>query len=561
MKYSFLLAIILLASASALDINFEEPTGEYAYGTIPVIVQLIDNTTEIQDAELTAELREGNVVIETKELVKGNTYTCSFEIKEAGSYTVKVYAEYNGSDYENSSSFKVTTSKLFLEITSPENKTYASSPDIKASVKAAGKFVHDAQVTAKINSDDTEIELTVPEGRSYYRAETELGPGYYQIIVTAEKDEQTVQETVDFTITGEINGVFIPGEQKMEIKRAAPVKSKYSVGSKTDINILLVNTATGEKLRKSNAIVEARVITPSIIKEIRLAYKDDQVNPMYTTPLLLDEKGWYEILVTASLEGYSNTSTVFPAIKAGEEVVPLPEAMGCANGFCMKIHAPDFGQTFPVNDTVSLKVQVLEDTNEHPPISDAEVIASTDSDSTTLEYEKNGYYSGEIGPLKEGGHEVTFTATWKDQLNSNSTSFYVSPSRLMIKLVYPMSGDNITEEYITVQVQVLDESGETVAGANARANIETPSKAVHNIDLARNAETGYYESSFTFTDAGVYSVKVIASEQGYVSNSKEFEFTHWKEEAQPLSLGDDWLLIVLIIGIAVVALAIWKAFL
>jgi hypothetical protein len=554
---------VLLASACAFEIGFDEPTGEYAYGTIPVVARFTNDSHAITNASLKAELLKGKVILDTKQMTRsGDKYTSSFSIEESGTYAIKASTSYGETLYENSTSFEVNSSKISLVIASPENKTYAASPPLKASVTAAKQFVHDATVNAIVYRSDVKYaELELPEGRNYYEQSTSLVPGFYKVVVTASSGGQKISGSVEFTITGEVNGTFIPGNMLLEIARAPPLANKYATGTKTEINVVLVDKASGQKLRKPEADVEARVLTPSATKEIKLAYKDDAVNPTYSTPLLLDEKGWYEIIIKASLQGYSNATLLFPPLKSGEEPLQLPADMGCANSMCLKLHAPASGETFPANETVKVRVQLLEDVEEHPPISGAKITARTGAEKAELSYEKNGYYTGELGPLQNGEYGLTVTADWQGKSVANTTSFTVSPDKLLIELVYPAQGENVTEEFITIQARVVDQGGEVVAGANARAIVTTPTNALHEAILERNAETGNYEASYTFSEGGAHKVKVVASKQGFVSASKEFSFDHWVAEQKPFSVSEqDILLIALLVGIIIVLLAVWKAF-
>lgn len=559
--------LLLLSTATAVEINFIEPSKtEYSFGEIPVKVEILNYTDFGNISSTTFELMRDNVILETKEAVeKDGMYVSSFSIETQGEYTLKatVKLDKDGeqSQYSNTTSFTINSSRIALSLVSPGNMTYASSPEIKVTVTASGVFVHSADVKAVIYSNGSKVtEFTVPEGRNYYRKTTSLTPGFYKLHVTASKDGQSVTDEVEFTITGEVNGTFIPGNKLLKINRISPVASKFEVGSKTDIIVQLIDVASGSKLRKPDADVEAKVITPSATRIIKLAFKDDIANPTYTTPLLLNEKGWYEIVVKANLKGYENATLYFPPIKVGKESVQLPAEMGCAQGICMKIITPKINDVLPINDTIKISVQLLQDTEEYPPISDATVTARVESENIQLEYQKNGNYYGELGPLKEGSYELTVMADWKDASISNTSVFMVSPNQLKIVPVVPTPGENVTEKGITVQVDVLDQDGDVVAGANVRAIITTPVGYVHDLRLKRNAETGHYEAKLTLTDVGTHSMKIIASEPGYVSAVKEFNFEYWEAEESLPFTQNELMLIVLIIGIVLVLLAIWKAF-
>lgn len=560
-----LLAIILLAGAAnaALVINFEEPSGEYAFGTIPVLANFTNGSETITDASLKAELKKGNVVLDTEEMVRtGDLYSCSFNIEEGGDYTVRAFTTYLEESYESTRDFSVNSTRISIEIVSPENKTYMFSPEFKVNVLGAGKFVHGAEVSALVyRGGEEKEERLLPEGNGFYRASTDLIPGFYRIEVKASKDGQEVEEEVEFIVSGEVNGTFIPGEKIMTIERAPPLSSKYQVGSKTSINVLLIDKLTGEKMRVSDADVEAEVVTPSKTREIKLAYEDDMLNPKYTGELLLDEKGWYEISISAFLDGYSNATLEFTPINVGSEVIELPADMGCAEGICIKVHYPVMGETYPMNDTVPVRLQLLEDTDSKPPIDDAQVWAKNDQDEENLSYDKNGYYEGEIGPLQEGEQEVMFLAEWEDVAISNTTSFFVSPDRLKIALVNPKEGSNVTEEFVMLEVRVTDQEGEVIPGVNARAVITSPTKALSNPKLSRNAETGNYEEEYTFSEEGTHKVKVVVSKPGFVSATREFSFRHEKEEETMQFDSTAILVVVLLVGIVLVLLAVWKGLL
>ncbi|MCD6414443.1 MAG: hypothetical protein J7L23_02330 [Candidatus Diapherotrites archaeon] len=561
--------ILLTATSMALNITFIEPSNTtYSYGEIPIKIEVSNHTDLGNISSVSFELKRGNVVLQTKDATEeGEVYASSFTIETAGEYEVKATVKFDNdggiTQQSNTTTFEVNSSKMSIILTSPRNITYAYSPEIKLSVDAGGVFIHDVKVTATIYSNGSKLsELNVPEGRNYYRQSTNLTAGFYRMELTASKGSQTVSTDVEFTITGEVNGTFIPGNKLLNIVRISPASSKFELGSKTKIEVQLIDISTGGKLRRSDADVEAKVITPSETKNIKLAFDDDISNPSYSAPLLLNERGWYEIFLETHLKGYENASLHFPPIKVGKEAVVLPADMGCAQGICMKIKSPKANEIFPINETIGLSVQLLEDDEEHTPISDAKVTASAGSENVVLDYQKNGEYYAEIGPLEEGNYDLTIAADWKNVGVTNTSSFTVSPNQLHIVPVFPVQDENITEKSITVQVDVLDQADDVVAGVNVRAIITTPSGFSHDLKLKRNAETGHYEAKFTFADTGNHSVKLTAMEPGYVSATKDFSFSHCEKEEQLLSTGqDELLLIVIIVGIVLVLLAIWKAFL
>jgi hypothetical protein len=113
---------------------------------------------------------------------------------------------------------------------------------------------------------------------------------------------------------------------------------------------------------------------------------------------------------------------------------------------------------------------------------------------------------------------------------------------------------------MTFKTEVTDDYGETIPEANVRAVITGPDGSTKNIKMERDLETGYYQTPFTFQKQGNYSLRVVASKYGFVSGQEENRFNVFLPQEEPFAFGESQvLLLVLLIGVIVVALALWKA--
>ncbi len=554
-----ILLLLLLSTAMAIQVNVSAPLGEYEHGTIPIKAQLLDDDGDPMTSvdEFRATLNEGGK--KTDQQIRltrdGNYYEGEFEVLEAGEYKTLFTAFWNDSEYSRTKYFDVNTSKMYVEILTPENKTYSGDIEISADVTMGESFVHGATVTAQIGSK----KLSMPEGQTHYRATATLAAGTYEMTVTAEKDDQTITAKQWFSVSGEIvtddnETGYIPGPRLFTLTKVTPDKGEYALGNEVEIGVMAIDN---ENQKMKDVDVVAQIKTPTGNLTLQLTLKDDILNPKYTATIMLSDNGFYEAYITATKEGYTNATAYFGPFRAGEDLPEMPEDVKCGKAFCIHVTSPDKYQTYSTNDSVSLRVQVIERT-AITPISNAAVTVSAAGSTATLDYDWNGYYQY-ASQYDEGEYTAQFIANYNGETVTSNVTFLVSPHSLVIMPITPQIGENVTTKFTNIQIKLTDESGEIVTGANVRAIIDTPNTGRHTISLDRDVETGYYKSKFTFSGSGTHTVKLVASKMGFVSGEQVYTFeASVPKEDSPIGT-QDIIVIALIIGVILIIATLWRA--
>ena len=549
-KVLALLLLVLAASAATLDLT--EPTGEYAQGVIPVSARFEAGET------VTFELLKGGMLLETKQYSSPTTdYSQSFNVTEQGTYTVRARISYNGTDYENTTSFDVTSSRIYLTILSPVDKTYYDSVQLEAEATQDNSFLHDADVTVVIG----ESSYSLPEGQNSYRLTVYLTPGYYTADFTASKGGESEAKSVSFVMGGEVTSgnetEYLPGTTPMEIRRVSPSRAQYSSGEEMEVTIYLLDNQNERVAGADTAVV---MKTPGgLEQQISLGETLVGGKTVYTVKYTFAEDGFYEVKATASKAGHKPAELYMPAIRVGEEAPELPEDVFCQYGMCIRVETPSETETYPDGTSVTMRVQLIEEAVR--PIADAVVTASWGNTTLELDYDWNGFYENITGNLTQGDHIVTFTASKGGVSVSKNITLHVSPDHLVIAPINPVPGGNSTDEFTTMQVRITDQNGEIVTGVNVRVIVTTPLTGTHTVQLSRNTGTGYYESEYTFADTGQYTLRLVASKIGFVSTEMVYTFDAVVAEEGFALTEEDVVIAALIIGVLLIIATLWKALL
>ncbi|MCK4327501.1 MAG: hypothetical protein KAW41_03420 [Candidatus Diapherotrites archaeon] len=545
-----LLLLVLAASAASLQIT--EPSGSYGHGTIPVSATFVAGET------VKFELMEGGKLLETSNVDSATAdYSTSFEVNEKGSYSVKATARHNETDYENSTSFEVTTSKIYVTILSPEDTIYYGAVLLEAEATQDDLFLHGADVAMEIGN----TTYSLPEAQNSYRAEAALGAGEHTAELTVSKGGQTASASVEFTVAGEAGEgnetIYVPGLKAMEIKRVSPTRAQYGPGEEMVISVYLLDN---QNQRVAGAGVSAIVKTPSGAEQnVALSEKLVGGKTVYEVDYLFAEDGFYEAKVTASKSGHKDVELYMPTIRVGEEAPELPEDVFCQYGICIRVESPSETETYPDGTSVKIKVQVIDESAS--PVADATVTAKWGNTTKALTYDWNGYYGNTTGNMSRGDYAVMLTAAKGGISVSKNITLHVSPDRLVIMPLNPLPGGNVTDDFTTMQVKLTDQDGETVTGANVRAVVTTPLTGTHTVQLSRNTATGFYESEYTFIDTGQYTLKLVASKIGYVSSESVYTFDVVVTEEGVRLTEEDVVIAALIIGVLLIIATLWKALL
>ena len=538
--------ILLVAAASAVGINFTEPSGTYNYGTIPVSASFEGNSS------VTFQLVKGGIVLDTKTV--GEPYSTSFEVLERGSYEIRASAEYNGTLYENSTAFEVNSSKVYITVLAPKNQTYSGTVPLEVVPMRDNSFLHGAEVTVTIAG----TAYTLPEGQNSYRSEAELGPGRYTAIASVEGEAASVSFTVAGAAAEGNETEYFPSLKSMEIKRISPNRAEYMPGDSADISAFLLGQ-DGQRI--SGATVKATIKSPDgLKKEIPLQETLISGKPVYKISYTFSQDGFYEVMVSATDEGYKNASSYMPPIKVGEEAPQLPKGVFCQQGLCIRVESPSETETYPDGSSVGMRIQLVEESTVSP-VAGANVTASWGNTTKALAYDWNGYYYNSTGNMSKGNYVITIHAEKDGAEVEKDTSLHISPDQLVISAISPAAGANVTTDFTTIQAKVADQNGEVVTNADVRAIVTTPLTGTRTVPLSRNTATGYYEAEYTFADSGQYTIKIVASKIGYVSSEALYTIDVAKPPENMQLTDQDVVIGALIVGVLIVIATLWKALL
>lgn len=446
-------------------------------------------------------------------------------------------------------------SGINITIHSPVNTTtYEGEFEIRVELTANNSFVSNATVTATINGQT----FDVPEGQNYYRTNVELDPGEKTLTIRASKNNTESIESMDFIVRGFIGEgnetEYVPGPLPLFIEKISPSVAKYPRGETLLISVHVLDI---KNAKLANVTVNAFIKTPTQNTTIGLTYISE-INPRYEAEFVLTEDGFHEVQITAQKNGYEEATEFYAPIKVGEDPEQAGEGFECFNFVCLRIVSPVDELTVDLNSTIELEVQVLEEIGATP-INDALVSVLVDGQLLTMTYQNNGLYTILAGPLSQGEYEIKYTAEKNNRSVSATSVLIVSPNRIVITPIYPLSGTNITEQAVLVKVRVVDQLGEIVSGANIRGVIEGPTGS-HTVELTRNATTGIYESFYTFAELGTYDLKFVGSKRGFVTGTSQISFEISFEE-EGINVTDQTIAtIAIILGIIIVFFALIAIF-
>ena len=539
-------------AASAAGLHLTEPSGSHGHGKI------LASATFYAGETVTFELMGDSGMIESKQVDSvTQAYSIHFTINEKGSYSVKASGTFNGTAYENTTSFEVTTSKMYFTITAPEGGIYSGAVPLEATLEQDSSFLHGADVTATIGGE----EYSLPEAQNSYRSVVELGAGNYTAVFTAEKAGQTESASVSFIVAGAVaegnETTYLPGLKVMELKRVSPSRAKFGPGEEMLVSVYLQDM---QNQRVGGADVRATVLTPAgTEQELVLTEKLVGGKTVYEVDYLFAEDGFYEVLVTGNAPGYREAELYVPTIHAGADAPELPDDVFCQYGLCIRVESPSEVETYPEGSAVQFNVQLIDEAAS--PVGDAKTTAEFAGKKINLGYDWNGYYANWTGNLSQGDYAVKITASKGGVAVSKNITLHVSPDTLVISPLNPVPGGNVSADFTTVQVKITDQDGETVTGANVRAVVTTPLTGTHTVQLARNTATGFYESEYAFADSGQYTLKLVASKIGYVSSESIYTFEAVVEEEGFALTEEDVVIAALIIGVLLIIATLWKALL
>ena len=538
--------LLIVAAVSAVGISFNGPSGSYNYGTIPVSMQFGGS------GSISVELIKDGIVLQTKSVEE--PYSTSFEILERGTYTLHATASYNGTNYENSTSFEVNNSKTYITILAPKNVTYTGTVPLEVVPQRDNSFLHDATVKVTVGG----TAYTLPEGRNSYRSEAALPAGIYDAVVTVGGESASVEFTVAGEITEGNKTSYLPGLGTMEIKRTSPNRAEYMPGDSTEIAVYLVSQSAE---RVDGAKVVATVKSPDgLVQEIPLQRVAVAGKPVYRVNYAFSQDGFYEMMVSAVKAGYSNASLYMPPIKVGEEAPQLPKDVVCQNGLCIRVETPSETDTYPDGSNIPMRVQLVEEQTVGP-VAGATMYAKWDNNSLPLGYDWNGYYQNTSENMSAGNYLVTFHAEKGGVVVEKNVTLHLSPDQLVISAINPVPGGNVTTDFTAMQMKVADQNGEIVTNADVRVIVTTPLTGTRTVPLSRNTATGYYEGEYTFADGGQYTLKVVASKIGYVSSEALYTIDVIKAPEEMHLTEQDVVIGALIVGVLLVIATLWKALL
>ena len=514
-------------NSSKVEVSIVKPTGDYGAGTIPVQLEV---KVGGEEGNTTATLSAGNI---TKTVYP--PYVDVIDLGE-GDYTITATVSADNNNATATSDIHVSKDILRTDIVNPRNQTYSKSIPVDADVWSNSVFVHHIQVTGKVYENGTLVyAFPIPESQDHYSTTINLDPGYYKLVVEANRDDNIVRDTIYFGVEGIVQTnnttVVIPKKKEMDwgIIWTDLKRRYYSKGAEGVIAVILRDPFTG--LEIPNANVSCCVFVDAHKECFQL-----NGDGVYQNKYMFGEEGWYEIKVNASALGYEKAMISFPPIQVGKPEIKPPAGYEEIDNYMFTIMSPEKDKTYPENKGLPLRIQLL--TKEGMPVTDANVTARLVGIEFPLDYDINGEYYAETEPIAAGTYNLTFTVSHNETTFQRSTKVYVSANKLNVQIVSPVNGTNITSNNALIQALVKDQSGDIVPDANVEAIMTSPESGPHTISLTRNLETGYYELNYTLDAPGKWKVKIVASKIGLISGSDETNFIASFEKQFTISTKD-----------------------
>ncbi len=193
------LAMFLIALASvgfATTIQILEPAGEeYAYGTIPVSIQVLNDSGVPINAEIHASVMGKGITLEQEEM----KYVGSFNALSEGYYTLDVWVIVDGLNYTASKTIYVNSTEVKIQVLAPTGTYGPGQIPIKLNVLVGGKVDENVNVSAKItkgNETVWEKEMTYP-----YNDLVNLDDGSYTFTANVVVDHGSGSAETSFTVS------------------------------------------------------------------------------------------------------------------------------------------------------------------------------------------------------------------------------------------------------------------------------------------------------------------------------------------------------------------------
>ena len=527
----------IYVNSSKIELDIIAPTGEYAPGNIPVKLSVLVGGEERQDVNASVSISNQSGEVWNSSL--GYPYSTLVKLGE-GDYNFKAVVAADNNMESNNSSFTVSSSKVYLSVVNPKPDVYSGTIPIDVDLWSNGEFVHHAYIQAIVLSGNKTIrEIQIPEAQYHYSSQLSLGPGFYTINIEANYSGNILSKSINITVPGVIekNGtqVIIPGNKELGVNEIwTNLQRRYfSTGSTGTFAVSLVDKNTGSYISNANVSCCVHHGNKTDCGYMKVV---DKPIPNYEFEYTFNAESWYEAVINITAPGYKNVTYKFPPIKVGKPEVIPPTGYEVIKNYIFTIIHPEKSATYPSGEGIGIRVQLLD--KEGMPITNASINASVDNKTFPLDYDINGEYYAKTQLLDPGKYNLTVTVDHNNTKFSRSIKFIVSRKTLAVNIINPKPGLNTTNRSVTINAEVLDESGDMVPDADVKAILTSPKTGSHTIDLVRNLETGYYTIDYQLDSPGDWKVEIVASKPGYLDGRNTTTFKASFEEERHFSTRD-----------------------
>jgi hypothetical protein len=369
----------------------------------------------------------------------------------------------------------------------------------------------------------------------------DVDEGNYTLRLTLTKGELVSWKEIPLTITSEPIDVT-PG-------LAAQIKVLYpESGRNYDLNTTVqfeIEFVDANSLIIDDAQMEMFIFGEGELVD-RIAM--DEQAYTYRQGYFFDIPGRYEVKFSGEKGSIEAEQSVF--ITIGNETQIAEEA-----DFTVDILVPQ-ADVYAVGSSLLMRARVRYD---QMPVTDAVVELDFMGQTILMDYDAYGeytYVTPNIGV--QGTYTVEVLTSYQGMLAKDIVEFMISDHFLNISLIEPSSPEAIVMEAgepLDLHVDVFDETGDIVAGAEVIAEILEPRGRMVETQIFQDPVSGKYKTVVYPNEPGTYELTVTASKSGYVTDIKEFtyEISFPKKQWLPSSINYETLLLI-ILGLAILIL-------
>ncbi len=187
--------ILAIQTSSAITVSILEPSQqEYSYGTIPVSIQVLNDSGEPITADVHA-LVNGNQINLT---LSGNRYIGQFQALSKGYYTLDAWAIVGGLNYSSSDTIYVNSTQVKIQILAPTGSYGPGQIPVKLNLYVAGKENDSENISAEILEGNKTIWSKMLEYP--YNDLVNLGESRYSFIAKTNVDGTNATASTNFTV-------------------------------------------------------------------------------------------------------------------------------------------------------------------------------------------------------------------------------------------------------------------------------------------------------------------------------------------------------------------------